>query len=122
MRALKYRPFLKHMRQTARDCAALNGLIRQRTEKVKGICCNIFVKKMKAQAAVAFLRGAVRKMIGPYGHAFWHLVLAAGVGAVELMTTREVKRWRKIDKALRRQVRGMEKCRRACVDLSAECC
>ena len=121
MPALKYRPFLKHMRQTARHCAALNALVKQRMEKVKGIYCNIFVKKMKAQAAVAFLRGAVRKMIGS-NQAFWRLILAAGLGAVALMTTPEVKRWRKIDKALRRHVYGMEKCRSMCMDLSAECC
>jgi hypothetical protein len=84
--------------------------LHQRLATVKGIYCNIFVKKMKASAAEAFLRGAVRKMIGP-NKAHWRRVLAAG--AIEFMIGPEVARWRRINYTLSRHVDGMEKCRRA---------
>jgi hypothetical protein len=80
MPALQHRQFIKHIQKTASQCddqLAKQALAGQRDDMisqladprlfatVQGIHRNISVKKMKASAAEAFLRGAVRKMIGP---------------------------------------------------------
>ena len=96
------------MRHVARVCALVNGLADRSLERVKAIHCNIFVKKMKYKAAEAFLKGAVRRMVGP-NKEFWRRVLAAD--AIEFMVGPEVNRWRRILRALSRHVYGMQNCR-----------
>jgi hypothetical protein len=117
----KHRQFIKHILKTSFKFAMINRLakriltwqrddvssrfyqklllqrLHQRLATLKGIRCNIFVQKMKASAAEAFLRGAVRKMIGPN---------KAHIGP-------EVARWRRINRTLSGQVDVIEKLHRS---------
>jgi hypothetical protein len=57
---LKHRQFIEHLKQRAFQSVVLKGFSKLLLVKVKGILCNIFVKKMKTRAAQAFWTGAMR--------------------------------------------------------------
>ena len=57
---LKHRQFIEHLKQRAFQSVILKRFSKLLLVKVKGILCNIFVKKMKTSAAQAFWTGAMR--------------------------------------------------------------